>query len=334
MRIPLKNCLAVVAVAALFSSGVVSSAFAQDAVTLRGAALYDEDHVYTRTLRKFESLVQEYYDGDVEFVLSLNSELGADKDYFQYMSQGISVDYGIIAPSHMSTFAPGVSLLDVPFLYRDPAHWEAVLAGEALNPIKRQIADKADVMILGFAGGGVRNIVANEPVRNMEELENLPIRVMGAPIQAQSFQAAGASPQVISWSEIYNALQTGVVDAAENEAAGIASSKLYEVANHVSLTRHIITVRPLAFSGKTFRELPEALQEAVLKAGREASSIGRQTESKEDSALLSQLEEEGKIVIHEFKDRDALAAAVVPALEKFAADNDSTKLLKEIRQLN
>ena len=77
---------------------------------------------------------------------------------------------------------------------------------------------------------------------------------------------------MIAYSEIYNAIQTGVIDAAENEAAGIQQMKFYEVGPEISLTAHTITVRPIAFSGKTFRRLPQDLQAAILKAGKEAGS--------------------------------------------------------------
>ena len=89
----------------------------------------------------------------------------------------------------------------------------------------------------------------------MAEISKVPIRVMGAPIQTQMFDAFGMAPTVIAYSEVYNAIQTGVIDAAENEAAGIEQMKFYEVGPNISLTAHAITVRPLCFSGKTLRRL-------------------------------------------------------------------------------
>ena len=70
-------------------------------------------------MRKFEELDRQYYDRPVEFELHLNSELGLEKDYFAYMNQGISVDYAIVSPSHMSTFSKAAPLMDMPFLFRD-----------------------------------------------------------------------------------------------------------------------------------------------------------------------------------------------------------------------
>jgi tripartite ATP-independent transporter DctP family solute receptor len=301
-----------------------------DLIILKGATQFGENHAFTRTIRKFEELVKEYYDGPVEFELYINSELGLEKDYFAYMSQGISVDYGIVSPSHMSTFSPAAPFMDMPFLFRDVEHWNKVLDSEAFEPIGREIATKADVKLIGYAGGGVRNLIVKKPVTNMNQLKGLSIRVMGAPIQTQIFQAIGASPTVIAYNEVYNAMQTGVIDAAENEAAGTQQMKFYEVGPEICLTQHAITVRPLCFSGKTFRSLPPKLQEAIVRAGREAGAHGRRLESTEDATILSQLAQEGKLRIHDFSARDELLRLAAPVKAAYARKIDAEEVLARI----
>ena len=305
----------------------------RDTIILRGASQFDEKHVFTRSLRKFEELVKTYYGKPVKFELYLNSELGLEKDYFAYMSQGISVDFGVVSPSHMSTFSKAAPLMDMPFLFRDLAHWNKVLNSDALMPIADEISEKADVMLIGYAGGGTRNLIVNKPIRNMKELKRLAIRVMGAPIQTRIFQAIEASPTVIAYSEVYNAIQTGVIDAAENEAAGIQQMKFYEVGPEISLTRHAITVRPLAFSGKTFRRLPKDLRSAILKAGAEAGAYGRHLESTEDAEKLAQMEREGKLRTHEFTERDELLRLAEPVKLSYAKEIGAEEVLARINAL-
>lgn len=304
-----------------------------DAITLVGATQFGQQHAFTRTIRKFEELVKEYYDGPLEFELFLNSELGIEKDYFAYMSQGIAIDYGIVSPAHMSTFSVSAPLMDVPFLYRDVAHWNNVLESDALGPIEREIADRADVMLIGYAGGGVRNLIVKKPVTNMDQLKGLTIRVMGAPIQTQIFQAIGASPTVIAYSEVYNAMQTGVIDAAENEAAGTQQMKFYEVGPEICLTQHAITVRPLCFGGKSFRRLPPSLQQAIRRAGREAGAYGRQLESSEDATILAQLEQQGKLRTHPFAARDDLLRLAQPVKAAYARQINAEQVLDRIDQI-
>ena len=326
------KCLIALLVGAMLLVGTLTPALAQT-ITLKGASQFDEKHAFTRAMRKFEELVKQYYGKPINFELHLNSELGLEKDYFAYMSQGISVDYAIVAPSHMSTFSKAAPLMDMPFLFRDLDHWNKVLDGDALQPIADEIAQKADVMLIGYAGGGVRNLIVKRPIHNMDELKGLPIRVMGAPIQTRIFQAIGAAPTVIAYSEVYNAIQTGVIDAAENEAAGIEQMKFYEVGPEIALTQHAITVRPLCFSGKTFKRLPKDLQAAILKAGREAGAYGRKIESSEDSERLARMEKEGKLHRVPFSQRAELLRLAEPVKQAYAKEIGAEAVLARINAI-
>ena len=293
-----------------------------ETITLVGASQFDENHAFTKTLRKFADLVQEYYQGpeEVEFELHLNSELGLEKDYFAYMSQGISVDYAIVAPSHMSNFSPMAPLMDMPFLFRDVDHWNKVMEADALKPIADDIYNNADVQIIGYAGGGTRNLITKEPVETIQDIADMPIRVMGAPIQTRIFEAIKMAPTVIAYDEVYNAMQTGVIDAAENEAAGVEQMKFYEVGPNIDLTQHAITVRPLCFSGKTFSNLPEDLQAAIVKAGKEAGAYGREVESSQDSDKLAAMQKDGLLTTVEFKERDKLLELAEPVKRAYAEE--------------
>jgi len=255
-------------------------------ITLNGAVQFNDEHAFTKALVRFEELVKKYYGKPINFVLHKNSSLGLEKQYFEYMAQGKAVDYAIVSPAHMSTFSKAAPFIDAPFLFRDLGHWNKVLDADVLKPVADEIEQKAEVMLIGYAGGGTRNIFVNKPVRNMQELKALKVRVQGAPIWSRTFQAAGMAPTVIAYNEVYNAIQNGVIAAGENEAAGVEQMKFYEVAPNLSMTQHAITIRPLCFSTKTFKKLDPALQAAVLKAGKEAGKYGRDIESSEDAAKL------------------------------------------------
>lgn len=300
-------------------------------MTLRGASLFDNEHAYSKTLIRFGELVNEYYDGDVTFDLRGNSELGIEPDYVNFLNQGVAIDYAIIAPSNLARFAPSVPLMDMPFVFRDLDHWNAVLSSDVLKPLEEELLEKADLVIVGYAGGGTRNLISNKPISNLEELAGHKMRVMGAPIQARIFNAISASPSAIAYSEVYNAIQTGVVDGLENESASLLQYKFFEVAPHITLTQHSITVRPIVFSGKSFRKLPKDLQDAVLKAGRDAGEYGRKLESEQDSEKLQQMEDAGQIQVHEFADRDKLLELVLPVQDAYAAELGAEELLNAIR---
>lgn len=305
-------------------------ALAQD-VTLRGASMFDENHAFTKTMVRFAELVEEKAAGAAAFDLRLNGELGVESDYVNFLQQGVAIDYTIMAPSNMAKFAPAIPLMDMPFLFRDLDHWNAVLSSDAFAPLEAELLENADIMIIGYTGGGVRNLVSSEPIGNLEELAGHKMRVMGAPIQAQIFDALTAAPAAIAYNEVYNAIQSGVIAGFENEAASIQNLKFYEVAPHVTLTNHTITVRPIVMSGKSFRALPEALQAVVLEAGAEAGAFGRELESREDGVKLQEMVDAGQVFVQEFENREALLEMVLPVQDAFAAEINATELLANVR---
>ncbi len=320
-------------VAGAVAAATISLPARAQAITLHGASQFNDEHPFTKGLLKFEELVKKYYGKPINFVLHKNSELGLEKDYFAYMNQGISVDYGIVSPAHMSTFAKSAPFIDAPFVFRDHDQMNKVIAQDVLKPIADEIAKKADVMLIGYGGGGVRSIFANKPVRNMAELKNLKIRVQGAPIWTRTFAAAGMSPTVIAYSEIYNGIQTGVIEAGENEAAGVEQMKFFEVGPNLSQTRHAISIRPICFSGKTFRRMPADLQAAIRKAGMEAGNWERELESNSDTAILQKLEKEGKLKLLKFDERDKLRESMQPVLAAYAKEIGAEEIFARINAI-
>ncbi len=325
-----RTVLAGIGAAATGAIGMPAIVRAQAPITLNGASQFNDDHAFTKAMAKFGELVKQYYGKPIEFVLHKNSSLGLEKQYFEYMAQGKAVDYAVVSPAHMSTFSKAAPFIDAPFLFRDLDHWNKVLDADLLKPIADEIAAKADVMLIGYAGGGVRNIFINKPMGSLEEIKGLKVRVQGAPIWSKAFAAAGMSPTVIAYSEVYNAIQNNVIQAGENEAAGVESMKFYEVAPNLALTQHAITIRPLCFSGKTFKALPKDLQEVVLKAGKEAGAYGRQIESSEDEKKLEALEAAGKLKRIPFKGRDEMKKLVDPVMAAYAKEIGAEEIYKKI----
>jgi TRAP-type C4-dicarboxylate transport system substrate-binding protein len=188
-------------------------------------------------------------------------------------------------------------------------------------------------MLIGYAGGGTRNIFVNKPVRNLQEMKGLKVRVQGAPIWSKTFSAIGMAPTVIAYNEVYNAIQNGVISAGENEAAGVEQMKFYEVAPELSMTQHAITIRPLCFSGKTFKKLDKNMQAAILKAGKEAGAYGRQLESSEDEQKLVALEKAGKLKRVPFTDRAQMKKLTDPVMADYAKEIGADQIYAKINAI-
>ena len=326
-------CRMTVAAALAAMSAAPGLAGAQEAITLHGASQFNDDHAFTKTLAKFGELVQKYYGKPVNFVLHKDSELGLEKQYFEYMAQGKAVDFAIVSPAHMSTFSKAAPFIDAPFLFRDLDHWNKVLDADTFKPIADEVAKRADVMLIGYAGGGVRNIFSNKPASTLGDIKGLKVRVQGAPIWSRAFSAVGMAPTVIAYSEIYNAIQNGVIAAGENEAAGVESMKFNEVAPNLLLTEHAITIRPLCFSGRSFKGLPPELQAAVIRAGKEAGAYGRQVESTEDGQKLDAMEKAGKLKRIAFADRDQMKKLVDPVIASYAKEIGAEEIFSKLNAI-
>jgi tripartite ATP-independent transporter DctP family solute receptor len=306
---------------------------AQAPITLTGASQFNDDHAFTKALVRFGELVNKYYGKPVNFNLQKNSALGLEKQYFEYMAQGKAVDYAIVSPAHMSTFSKAAPFIDAPFLFRDLAHWNKVLDADILKPVADEVAAKAEVMLIGYAGGGVRNIFINKPMGSLADIKGLKVRVQGAPIWSKTFAAAGMAPTVIAYNEVYNAIQNNVIQAGENEAAGVEAMKFFEVAPNLAMTKHAITIRPLCFSGKTFKGLEKPLQDAIVKAGKEAGAFGREIESGEDEKKLEALEKAGKLKRIPFKDGAEMKKLVDPVMAAYAKEIGAEEIFKKINAL-
>ncbi len=306
-----------------------------DQLVLHGASEFDHNHSYTKALVKFTELFDEYYQGplDVKFVIHANGELGSEGEYFAYMNIGAVVDFAILAPSHASPFSSLITIMDIPFLFEDADHYLASIDANVFAPIEHDVLQRADIMILGYGGGEKRHIFGRRPVRNMEELKGFDMRVMGSPIQTRMFEALGATPTVISFAELYNALQTGVVSGAENSVAIIELQKLYEVAPEVSVSAVSYIVRPLFFNAKRFRLFPPDVRDVIKRAGREAMAFERSIEMGQDDPTMRRLEKEGKINVHFFRDRDQLLKLAEPVKEAFAHKIGADSILETINEL-
>ena len=307
------------------------AARAQSAAAIHGASQYGESHVVTRTLARFEEFVRTYYGKPVEFALHQDASRGLERQYFLGMSQGVGIDYAIVSPVHMADGSKMARLIEAPFLFRDAAHWNAALASGAFKSFADEIAAKADVMVIGFAGGGVRNVFAAKSVANAADLKGMKIRVPGAPPWRETFEAIGMAPSVVPANAIYNEIKKGALSATEGDMATIESARLYEVAPYLVPTGHAFAFRPICFSAKTFKALPPDLQEAILKAGIEAAAYGREIEQAEEAARLDMLEQQGKLKRELMDDRAMIKPLADPAIETYAKEIGTEALLTAIK---
>ncbi|MDA3808731.1 MAG: TRAP transporter substrate-binding protein [Spirochaetaceae bacterium] len=308
----------------------------KEIITLNAASMFDESHPFTQTYFKFEELVNKYQDeATIKLKYNLNKSLGIESDYFRFMSQGESVDIAILAPAHIAQRVPSIAIVDMPLLFKNVEHRNKVLASDLFKKIEADIIKKANIRVIGYAGGASRSIISNYPINNMDDLQGFKLRVQGAPIWSKVFEAVGAVPSVIAYDEVYSAVQTGVIQGLENEKVGFAQMRFFEVAPHYTSNEHSITVRPLFISETTYKKLSPVVQAAVLKAGKEAGEFGSQFELDLADKELNKLVTDGLAFHHDFSDADKaeFRKLAMPALMSYVDESGFQDLYKAIQNI-
>jgi TRAP-type C4-dicarboxylate transport system substrate-binding protein len=320
----------------VFAGGGKESAPAAKAevkpVKLVGGVMLPEGHVYWQTVVKFRDLLKQYYSGPVEVDLHHSGSLGTEKDAIEYMIQGTAVDFYIISPAWIATWDKTAPFIDAPFIFKSISHWEKCLEANVFKPIEDNLITKG-VRFLGHGGGGVRSIISKKPASSINDFPNIQMRVQGSPLHQKAFTATGLKATPMDYMEVYNAIKTGVLDALENEPAGLEGMKFYEVAPFYILTQHQITTRQLAMSEKKFQSMPKPLQDAVLKAGKEAAAFHRKTEVALGETIIKNLTEKHGLKPLPF-DNTEMRKRAMPAVEAYAKEVGAYEMFKAIEAIN
>jgi tripartite ATP-independent transporter DctP family solute receptor len=237
-------------------------------------------------------LVEEKTEGRVTIDVGGNAQFAEDAEALTNMRLG-TLAFSANSQGPMSAIVPQFSLLGLPFLFEDlPQAWEVVDGpfGDSL----KGLAEEQGLLVLAFWDNGIRQTSNNvRPIAAPADLAGLKIRTPPDPITVDIFNALGASPTPLAFSELYIALEQGVVDGQENPLINIWSSKLYEVQKYISLTGHKYEATLLLASKTVFDSFSEEDQAAIREAAKEAGEYNRQRSLNDEKELRAKLEEAG-----------------------------------------
>ncbi len=275
--------------------------------------LANEDHIWHQTSEKFAELVNEKTDGQIEISIFPNNQLGGETDTLNSIKAG-TVDL-MISGETMQNWAPKAALLAVPYAFRDAEHLSNVVQGEIGREIEEEIIEKVGVTPLFYMERAPRNLTSNEPISTPADLSGFRMRVPNVPIFMNTWDTAGARPQVMDFNEVFTGLQQGVIHGQENPVDLIHSGGLYEVQNYVNMTEHVYSWIYVVIGNDQFADLSEELQQQVLEAAEEAHAYGEQLFEEEIQNYHNLLEELG-MTFNNDVDQDAFREAMQPAIEK------------------
>jgi tripartite ATP-independent transporter DctP family solute receptor len=295
----------------------VDTARAQNTIVLKYATSLGEDSAYYKGAVALAEAAKQLSGGRMTIQIFANAQLGNDRDMIEGMQLG-SIDLASPSTGAMGAVVPAATVLDLPYIFDDHAHVYRVLDGPFADQLYK-LFDGVGFHPLGYWEIGFRNLTNNlRPVNTPADVKGMKLRTLPAAIHQRAWSLVGAQPVALDFTQLYNALQTGVVDGQENPYNIILLAKMHEVQKHLSLTRHIYGVAPTSVSDKTWAKLSPEMQKILKEAVAKSTPIQRQAASGNEGAQLEQIKKLGMQVV-ENPDRAAFQKAMQPAWELYTS---------------
>ncbi|WP_410218821.1 TRAP transporter substrate-binding protein [Paracoccus sp. (in: a-proteobacteria)] len=267
-----------------------SAAFAQE-VTLKLGHLANEDNIWHKAVVKFAEEVDTLTEGRVAVEIYPNESLGKEIDLINGMQLG-TADMTITGES-LQNWAPTAALLALPYAYQSLEHMDEVASGEIGDQIEAEIIEKADIRPLTYFARGPRNLSANREITTPADLNGFKLRVPNVPLFVAAWQALGANPTPMAFSEVFTSLQNGTIEGQENPLALFKSGGFYEVQKVINRTEHVRSWIYLTISERSWGRLSEDDQAALLEAAERTQTYERELFLADEEALVADLESQG-----------------------------------------
>lgn len=310
---------------------VPGTALAAD-YTIRLAHTHTEEGQYYKGSELFKELVEERSNGRIKVEHYPAGQLGADRDIQEGVQMGI-IQAGL-SSSPVVLLNDYFKLLDAPYLFVDRDHVTAVLDG----PIGRHLAkplEDVGIKHLAYWENGFRHITNNvRPINVPEDLRGIKLRTPESPVRMKTFQVLGANPVPMAFTELFGALQQGIVDGQENPLTTIYQASFQEVQRYLSLTNHVYSPVHLLMNKALFDSMPPDLQQIVEEAAQEVARFTRELGATNDNELVAIFEAAGMEVNQ--ADVPAFVEAVSSVWDDIAKDvryPDAAQLMEQIAAL-
>jgi len=286
-------------------------------VTLRAAHTAAPNEPYQIGLQAFADALEKSPGGaGLKVEIFPNGQLGDEGSVLKSLQTG-AIAIAVPANGPLADFVPELHIFDLPFLFRDRAHFYHVLDG-AVGDRMAKLAEAKGFVLLGFYEAGVRNVLNSiRPINTLDDFKGMKIRVIPSSINLDTFRALGANPVPIPYNQLYVALQNKTVDAAEAANSNYEAKKFYEVAPYYALVQWEILVAPMVMSKTVFDGLTPAQQGAVRAAARASVPVERDAYAASDEVAMKALLAAGVKVTK--PDRGPWIKAVQPVLDKWSA---------------
>lgn len=259
-------------------------------------------------------------------------QLGGEKEMIEQAQVG-ALQIARISVGPMGPLVPELNVFNLPFMFRDSAHMEKVIDGPIGDEMLKKLSDHPTAGLIGLAwmNGGTRNVYnSKHPVKSVADLKGLKIRMMGNPVFVDTMNSLGGNGVAMGYDQLVSALQTGVVDGAENNEPSYETGQHYRYAKYYSMTGHLMIPELLVFSKKSWDALSKDDQALIMKLAKEAQQEQRQLWYEMEQKSTAKMKEAG-VQINDVADKKQFQDAVKPVWDKYGAQQ--TALIQRIQDV-
>jgi tripartite ATP-independent transporter DctP family solute receptor len=311
------------------AAGVSSIGSAQEKMVWKASDVHPLGYPTVEAVVRMGKKLEAATNGRISIQMFPAMQLGGEKEMIEQAQVG-ALQIARISVGAMGPVVDDLNVFNLPFIFRDEEHMRKVIDG----PIGQDLLDRISnaptsrLIVLGWMDAGTRNVYSNKPVTKPADLKGMKIRMMGNPIFVETMNAMGGNGVAMGFNELYQALQTGVVDGAENNEPTVLAQNHYQVSKVYSLTGHLIIPEIFVFSKRTWDTLSKEDQEMLKKFSREAQMEQRQLWD----AMVREAETKLKGLGVQFvkADKKAFYEATQPIRDKYGSKYAA--LLKRIQE--
>lgn len=304
---------------ALFSAG----AAAAEKVTLKLAHNLERSHVVHQAFEEMAKEVKQLSDGKMTIRIYPSSQMGSARETMELLQNG-ALDMTKGSASDLESFDNVYAIYNLPFLFKDQAHFNKVVFGDVGKEIMDSTKEKGFFALSAYVAG-TRSFYAKKPIIKPEDLKGLKIRVQASPTTIKMIELMGGSPTPISFGEVYTAMQQGVVDGAENNVPSWVQTRHIEIAKVFSEDEHASIPDFLVISTKTWDKLTPEQQQILAKAATDSQVYQQKLWDKIDADTRAQAKAMGGEIVK--VDKAPFRAAVQPLFDDFNKDPKQAALL-------
>src|SRR6266700_3074606 len=328
-----RDLLTMAGAAALTAAAPLRHARAEPTTVLKASDVHPEGYPTVQAVENMGKKREQATGGRLGIQMYASMQLGGEKEAIEQAQIG-ALQFARVSVGALGPVVDDLNVFNLPFLFRNTEHMHKVIDGPIGQALLDKVTNNPQVRLVGLCwmDAGARNVYdSKKPIRTIEDLKGQKVRVMGNPMFVDMMNALGGNGVAMGYDQVFSALQTGVVDGAENNPPSFVFDNHYQVAKYYSLTEHLIVPEMLVFSRIGWDKLSPEDQGLIGKFSREAQLDERQLWNKVEADAMQRMKAAG-IEIIPIADKKPFQDAVKPVWDKYGAKY--AELIKQIQAVS